>query len=95
LKSLVQKYLSASEKFQKLNVQKWCAVYVTFLLGAGTTGDITNSWGAMQGHVDGQESIPYIESFAGPGYFNDLDMMIVGNMSQDFCALAAAAACIL
>jgi hypothetical protein len=49
----------------------------------------------MQGHVDGQESIPYIESFAGPGYFNDLDMMIVGNMSQDFCALAAAAACII
>ena len=83
----MQKYLSASENFQKLNVQKWCAVYVTFLLGAGTTGDITNSWGAMQGHVDGQESIPYIESFAGPGYFNDLDMMIVGNMSQDFCAL--------
>ena len=51
----------------------------------GTTGDITNSYGAMVGHVDQQSSIPFIADFAaGPGYFNDLDMLIVGNM----CALA-------
>ena len=30
-----------------------------------TTGDIRNSFSAMQGHVDQQESIPYIESFVG------------------------------
>lgn len=47
-----------------------------------TTGDIGNSFGAMEGHVDAQESIPYIADFAGPGYFNDLDMLIVGNMSS-------------
>jgi len=46
-----------------------------------TTGDITNSFGAMVGHVDEQSSIPFIADFAaGPGYFNDLDMLIVGNM---------------
>lgn len=49
-----------------------------------TTGDIRNSFGAMQGHVDTQSSIPFIADYAGPGYFNDLDMLIVGNMSQDF-----------
>jgi hypothetical protein len=54
-----------------------------------TTGDIRNSFGAMEGHVDQQESIPYIETFAGPGYFNDLDMIIVGNMSVDFCKTLA------
>jgi len=46
-----------------------------------TTGDISNSFGAMQGHVAGQESIPFVADYAGPGYFNDLDMLIVGNMS--------------
>ena len=39
-----------------------------------TTGDISNSFGAMQGHVAGQESIPFVADYAGPGYFNDLDM---------------------
>lgn len=43
-----------------------------------TTEDIHNSWGAIQSHVDSQESIPYIADWAGPGYFNDLDMLILG-----------------
>ena len=30
-----------------------------------TTGDISNSFGAMEGHVDQQERIPYIETFVG------------------------------
>jgi alpha-galactosidase len=39
----------------------------------------------MVGHVDQQSSIPFIADFAdGPGYFNDLDMLIVGNMSAQW-----------
>lgn len=49
-----------------------------------TTEDIRNSYGAMLGHVDSQEGIPFVENFAGPGYFNDLDMLVVGNMSSTF-----------
>lgn len=41
-------------------------------------------WGAIPGHVSAQESLPFIEDFAGPGYFNDLDMMILGNMSSPY-----------
>ena len=29
-----------------------------------------------------QEGIAFITDYAGPGYYNDLDMMIVGNMSK-------------
>lgn len=49
-----------------------------------TTEDIGNSFGGMLGHVDSQESIPFVRDYAGPGYFNDLDMLIVGNMSKDY-----------
>ena len=34
--------------------------------------------------MDTQSSIPFIADYAGPGYFNDLDMLIVGNMSSAF-----------
>jgi hypothetical protein len=47
-----------------------------------TTEDIRNSYGAMVGHVDAQESIPFVADYAGQGYFNDLDMLILGNMSS-------------
>eukprot|EP00041_Stephanoeca_diplocostata_P019088 m.405408 g.405408 ORF g.405408 m.405408 type:complete len:596 (+) comp21206_c0_seq4:628-2415(+) len=43
-----------------------------------TTGDIRNSFDSMAGHVNAQSSIPYISYFAGPGYFNDLDMLVIG-----------------
>ena len=47
-----------------------------------TTEDIRNSEGAAAGHVNTQSAIPYIETFAaGPGYFNDLDMLLLGNLS--------------
>lgn len=47
-----------------------------------TTGDIHNSLGAMAGHVNEQSAIPYIASFAhGSGYYNDLDMLLLGNLS--------------
>lgn len=49
-----------------------------------TTEDINNNWNAVPGHVGGQEAIPFVADFAGPGYFNDLDMLIVGNMSANF-----------
>ena len=32
-----------------------------------TTEDIRNSFGAMQGHVDSQEGIPFVADYAGPG----------------------------
>ena len=41
-------------------------------------------WENVPGHVSTQESIPFTADFAGPGYFNDLDMLIVGNMSEAF-----------
>lgn len=49
-----------------------------------TTGDIRNSFGSMEGHVDEQQSIPFIADYAGPGYFNDLDMMILGKMDSKY-----------
>ncbi len=42
-----------------------------------TTGDINDSWGSLQGiafHQDGHEK------FAGPGHWNDPDMLVVGKL---------------
>ena len=86
------KYRAAAEKSSRRvqisailaatdNCWEWCEGVCDH---CRTTEDIRNSLGAMEGHVDAQESIPYIADFAKPGYFNDLDMMIVGNMSQNF-----------
>jgi alpha-galactosidase len=51
-----------------------------------TTEDIRNNFGAMQGHVDSQEGIPFVADYAGPGYFNDL-------VRAARCALVAAGVC--
>ena len=40
-----------------------------------TTGDIVDTWGSLQGILKLQEGI---ESYAGPGHWNDPDMLIVG-----------------
>eukprot|EP01062_Namystynia_karyoxenos_P069488 TRINITY_DN64975_c0_g1_i1.p1 TRINITY_DN64975_c0_g1~~TRINITY_DN64975_c0_g1_i1.p1 ORF type:complete len:577 (+),score=173.34 TRINITY_DN64975_c0_g1_i1:79-1731(+) len=51
-----------------------------------TTQDIFNSFSSALGNLDHQERVPYIDTYAGPGsaggtprgYFNDLDMLLVG-----------------
>jgi alpha-galactosidase len=42
-----------------------------------TTGDITDTWGSMAGIGFGQAGH---EKFAGPGHFNDPDMLVVGKV---------------
>jgi alpha-galactosidase len=42
-----------------------------------TTGDITDTWGSMSGIGFGQDGH---EKFAGPGHWNDPDMLVVGKV---------------
>jgi len=42
-----------------------------------TTGDIRDSWGSMSGIGFGQDGH---EKYAGPGHWNDPDMLVVGNV---------------
>ena len=42
-----------------------------------TTGDITDSWGSMSAIAFGQSGR---ERFAGPGHWNDIDMLVVGDV---------------
>jgi alpha-galactosidase len=42
-----------------------------------TTGDISDNWGSMSGIGFGQAGR---EKFAGPGHWNDPDMLVVGNV---------------
>ena len=42
-----------------------------------TTGDITDNWGSMSGIGFGQAGH---EQYAGPGHFNDPDMLVVGKV---------------
>lgn len=44
-----------------------------------TTGDINDSWGAMSGIGFGQAGL---EEFAGPGHWNDPDMLVVGKVGM-------------
>jgi alpha-galactosidase len=44
-----------------------------------TGGDMGFGWHGVMGNVDAQENVPGIEQLAGPGGFNDLDMLIFGN----------------
>ena len=43
-----------------------------------TTGDITDTWGSMAGIGFNQQN--GLESFAGPGHWNDPDMLVVGHV---------------
>ena len=45
-----------------------------------STGDIHYSYSSMLANVDNQEKVPGIDSFAGPGFFNDLDMLMIGTV---------------
>ena len=42
-----------------------------------TTGDITDSWGSMAGIGFSQDGL---EKYAGPGHFNDPDMLVIGQV---------------
>lgn len=44
-----------------------------------TTGDINDSWGAMSGIGFGQAGL---EKYAGPGHWNDPDMLVVGKVGM-------------
>ena len=46
-----------------------------------TTQDIFNTWDSVLGNLDSQEKVPGIHTFAGPGHWNDLDMLHVGTFS--------------
>eukprot|EP01060_Flectonema_neradi_P008188 TRINITY_DN15853_c0_g1_i1.p1 TRINITY_DN15853_c0_g1~~TRINITY_DN15853_c0_g1_i1.p1 ORF type:complete len:525 (+),score=100.36 TRINITY_DN15853_c0_g1_i1:57-1631(+) len=47
-----------------------------------TTGDIHYSASSMYSNIENQEKVPGIETFAGPGFFNDLDMLMIGTNSS-------------
>eukprot|EP01121_Diplochlamys_sp_Union-15-3_P017135 TRINITY_DN5972_c0_g1_i1.p1 TRINITY_DN5972_c0_g1~~TRINITY_DN5972_c0_g1_i1.p1 ORF type:complete len:529 (-),score=71.78 TRINITY_DN5972_c0_g1_i1:40-1626(-) len=44
-----------------------------------TTNDIMNNWNGVLSNLDNQENVPNIEKYAGPGAWNDPDMLVVGS----------------
>ncbi|XP_065827407.1 uncharacterized protein [Oscarella lobularis] len=47
-----------------------------------TTHDIMNSFGGFTSNLDAQESVADIDKYAGPGAWNDPDMLIVGTKTN-------------